>query len=180
MPVEQTSGSKSQNGSNVISLADLSDGLDAWGYANIKVTRGRDVKVVQIKIKSVPQDVIDSMQEDAPQPPTIDVMLDPSNPEHAALGIKTRQKGRIQNFGDPDYLARLRAHSENVTRRIVGLGVHEDERLYNADGTPAVTPDERFTALQRMKLSNSHFSDIAIAIMQLTSFSDEEREKFFR
>lgn len=169
---------------NEVSLAEFikssdDDVFSAWGYAQIKIVRGTVTHVVKVKIQSVPQDVIDEMQRAVPKPPVIDVMLDPTNTDHAAMGVTTRQKGRLPNLADPDFQKAFKEHQDSVTKRIVGMGVHPDEALKNPDGTPAETPEQRYDALARMKLSMSHFADIATAVMRLTSFSDEERQKFF-
>lgn len=166
-----------------IALSDLvqqQDAFSAWGFARIKVQRGDKTHIVKIKITSVPQDVVDKLHDGAPKPPLTDIMLDPTNPEHAALGIQTRQKGRVPNYGDADFQKAFKEHTAKVTQQVVGLGVHPDEKLKNEDGSPASTPDERYSALERMKLSATHYSDIATAIYRLTSFTEDERQQFFR
>lgn len=182
IPTKENRDMGEKKGYQEVDLATLMqepDAFSAWGFARIKVQRGDITRVVKIKITSVPQDVVDKLQDAAPKPPLIDIMLDPTNPDHAALGITTRQKGRVPNYGDPDFQKMLREHTSSVTRQVVGLGVHPDEKLLTPDGDHASTPDERFDALERMKLAAAHFADIATAIMRLTSFTEEERQNFF-
>jgi hypothetical protein len=156
-------------------LAD-SDAFEGWGYVTLKVTKGDEILGVRIRVKSVPQEQIDTIRKQAPRPPVKVVMLDPSNPDHAALGVTARQKGQIPDFGDPEYLAQKEAFDLKFRNAVVGLGVAVQLQL--KDGTPATTSEDKYRALEERGLSGFHFGEIAQRVLELTQWNEEERERF--
>ena len=162
----------------VVSVEDLNeqDAFAAWGYAHLKVQKGDETLAVQVKIGSVPQDVVDSLRRKAPKPPTKAVMGDPTNADHAAMGVTTRQKLMLPDFNDDEYRVRQEEFDLNFRREVVGLGVLSKLKL--KDGRIAETPEERYQALEDRGISGIHFSEIAQQILALTSWSEEERGNF--
>jgi len=152
------------------------DAFSAWGYVTLKVQRGDEVLGVKVKITSVPQEMVDSLRKKAPKPPTKTVMLDPTNPDHAALGITTRQKAMIPDYNDPEYRQASEEHDLSFRREVVGQGVASSLRL--KDGSKAEAPEQRYRALEERGLSGVHFTEIATQILQLTQWSEEERANF--
>jgi hypothetical protein len=152
------------------------DAFAAWGYVTLKVQRGEEILGVKVKIASVPQEMIDTLRKKAPRPPTKTVMLDPSNPDHAALGATTRQKALIPDFNDAEYRVALEEHDLLFRREIVGRGVASKLKL--RDGSPADSPEQKYRALEERGLSGLHFTEIAGQILQLTQWSEEERANF--
>lgn len=152
------------------------DAFSAWGYVTLKVQRGDDILGIKVKIKSVPQEMVESLRKQAPKPPTRTVMLDPTNPDHAALGITSRQKAMIPDYNDSEYQAARETHDLMVRRVVVGEGVASKLRM--RDGTPAETPEQRFRALEERGLSGVHFTEIASEILSLTQWTEEERANF--
>jgi len=164
-----------------VSLSELEDvaGQDAfasWGFARIKVSRGDEILAVKIRVCSVPHELLEKLRKGAPKPPSKTVMLDPKNPDHAALGVSTRQKAIIPDYNDADYTAKAETHQREMTYEIVGRGV--DEPLKLRDGSTADTPAKVYKALEERGLSGTHFTEIANTIMRLTDWSEEERENF--
>lgn len=161
---------------NIEDLEHDESAFAAWGYVPLKVQRGEEILAVRIKITSVPQEMIDDLRKKAPRPPSKDVMLDPANPDHAALGATVRQKARIPDYNDPEYQAANEEYNTNFRREVVGRGVASALKL--KDGTPALTPEQRYRALEERGLSGVHFTEIAQQILQLTQWSEDERENF--
>src|SRR5262245_52434763 len=90
-----------------VNIEDLgADAFEAWGFVTLKVQQGNKTLGVKVKIVSVPQETIDSLRKGAPRPPAKTVMLDPANPDHAAiLGPNgQRQKAIIPDHTDPEYI----------------------------------------------------------------------------
>lgn len=161
-----------------VSIEDLheEDAFSAWGYVTLKVQRGPEVLGVKVKITSVPQETIDDLRKKAPRPPSKTVMLDPTNPDHAAMGITSRQKGILPDWNDSEYTAAREEYDLAFRREVVGRGVASDLRM--KDGALAKTPEERYRALEERGLSGVHFTEIAQQILQLTQWSEDERENF--
>lgn len=152
------------------------DAFSAWGYVTLKVQRGEQILGVRVKITSVPQEMIDDLRKKAPRPPTKMVMLDPSNPDHAALGATTRQKAMIPDFNDAEYRLQQEEHDLAFRREVVGRGVASKLRM--KDGQDAMSPEQKYRALEERGLSGLHFTEIATQILQLTQWSEEERANF--
>lgn len=164
-----------------VSLSELEgetggDAFASWGFARVKVSRGDEILAVKIRVRSVPHELLEALRKSAPKPPSKTVMLDPKNPDHAALGATTRQKAIIPDFNDADYVEKADAHQRQMTYEVVGRGV--DETLKLRDGSPADTPAKVYKALEERGLSGTHFTEIAGTIMRLTDWSEEERENF--
>ena len=162
-----------------ISLNELAaeDAFQSWGYAYLKVTKGESAMRVKVRIRSVPQEVIDEIRKKAPKPPAHTVMLDPSSEEGRRLGVTTRQKATVPNFSDAKYQEELEAHNLLFTQKVVGMGV--DETLSLRDGSAAVHPEQKYKALQEKGLSGSHMVELSQSILKLTDWSEQEREDFF-
>jgi hypothetical protein len=152
------------------------DAFSAWGYVTLKVQRGDETLGVKVKITSVPQETIDDLRKKAPRPPSKTVMLDPSNPDHAALGVTTRQKAILPDFSDEEFNVRREEHDLAFRREVVGRGVAVKLKLKN--GSFAETPEERYRALEERGLSGIHFVEMATQILSLTQWTEEERERF--
>jgi hypothetical protein len=152
------------------------DAFSAWGYVVLKVMRGDEIVGIRVKIGSVPQEDIDLLRKKTPKPPGKTVMLDPTNPDHAALGITTRQKGIIPDFNDDKFRIEQEEFDVMFRREVVGKGVRSGLTL--KDGRPAVTPEERYKALEERGISGIHFSEIAQQILNLTSWTEDERTNF--
>lgn len=152
------------------------DAFQAWGYVTLKVQRGPEILGVKVRITSVPQEVVDALRKKAPRPPSKTVMLDPSNPEHAALGITTRQKAIIPDFNDSEYRAAQDAFDESFRKEVVGHGV--DVKLTLKTGVTAIEPEQKYKALEERGLSGIHFSEIAQQILALTQWTEDERSNF--
>lgn len=152
------------------------DAFSAWGYVVLKVVRGDEIVGIRVKIGSVPQEDIDVLRKKAPKPPGKTVMLDPTNPDHAALGVTTRQKGIIPDFNDEKFRIDQEEFDVMFRREVVGKGVRSDLKL--KDGRVADTPEERYKALEERGISGIHFSEIAQQILQLTQWSEDERTNF--
>jgi hypothetical protein len=161
-----------------VNIEDLEDdaAFAAWGYVPLKVQRGDEVLAVKVKITSVPQETIDDLRKKAPKPPSKTVMLDPSNPEHSAMGITSRQKGILPDWNDAEYTQAREEYDLTFRREVVGRGVASNLKLKT--GQPALTSEERYRALEERGLSGVHFSEIASQILQLTQWSEDERANF--
>lgn len=162
-------------------LVDIEDvqeteAFSAWGYVTLKVQRGDETVGIRVRVASVPQEDIDAMRKSAPRPPAKSVMLDPSNPEHAAMGVTARQKGILPDFSDNEYLEKKDAYDVSFRNEVVGRGVAS--KLTLKDGTPAVTPDQKYKALEERGLSGFHFTEIAQRILELTQWTEDERSNF--
>lgn len=162
-----------------VAIEDLEDdaaAFAAWGYVPLKVQRGDEVLAVKVKITSVPQETIDDLRKKAPKPPSKTVMLDPTNPEHAAMGITSRQKGILPDWNDTEYTQAREEYDLSFRREVVGRGLASSLKLKS--GKPAETPEERYRALEERGLSGVHFTEIAQQILQLTQWSEDERTNF--
>lgn len=145
-------------------LAGDADPLSAYGYCELRVQRGHAVRSVRIKIVSVPQDVLTALRKDTPRPP-----------QRAVTDPRTRQRTYEPDPNDPKYVAEMDEHAMRMAREIIGRGVAE--ALTNPDGTPATTPDQRFAALESKGLTGPQFTELTTAILRLTDWSEEERER---
>ena len=152
------------------------DAFEAWGWVTLKVQRGAELLGIKVKITSVPQETIDDLRKKAPRPPARAVMADPANPDHAALGVVTRQKLILPDYSDSEYIARKDAYDISFRNEIVGRGVAS--KLTLKDGTVAETPEQKYKALEERGISGFHFTDIAQAILNLTQWTEEERTNF--
>ena len=161
-----------------VDIEDLSeaDAFAAWGYVTLKVQRGDELLGVRIKITSVPQEMIDTLRKRAPRPPTKTVMGDPNNPDHAALGITTRRAVQVPDYNDAEYRAQQEDYDLGFRREVVGRGVAATLKM--RDGSLAETPEQRYRALEERGLSGVHFTEIAQQILQLTQWTEEERDRF--
>jgi hypothetical protein len=170
------------NGASRYSEVDIedvgTDAFEAWGYVTLKVQRGEETLGVKVKIGSVPQESIDALRKTAPRPPSKTVMLDPSNPEHAAIpGVgNTRQKAIIPDYSDPEFQRNQEDFDLTFRREIVGRGVLSNLVLKNGD--KAVNPEQRYRALEERGLSGIHFTEIAQQILALTQWTEDERTNF--
>lgn len=151
--------------------------FEAYGFARLKVVRGDETLAVKVKIISVPQEKMDALRQSAPRPPVRAMMLDPTNPDHAALGVTQRQKGLLPDYGDEDYLKAKEGYDIKFRNEVVGLGVAESLTLKES-GAVAVTPEERYKALEERRLSTFHFGELAQAILALTQWTEDERANF--
>lgn len=153
------------------------DAFAAWGYVTLKVQRGEETLGIRVRVTSVPQEDIDAMRKASPKPPAKAMMLDPTNPDHQAMGITgTRQKAILPDYSDPDFLEKKEAYDLSFRNEVVGRGMAS--KLSLKDGTPAVTPEQRYKALEERGLSGFHFSEIAQRILELTQWTEEERANF--
>jgi hypothetical protein len=162
-----------------VDIEDISEreAFEAWGYVTLKVQRGPETLGVKVKITSVPQEKLDALRASAPRPPVRPVMLDPTNPEHAALGVQTRRQGMLPDFGDEEYLTQKDAHDLRFRNAVVGLGVAANLKVPST-GNVAVTADDKYKALEERGLSTFHFAELAQNILQLTQWKEEEKENF--
>ena len=152
--------------------------FEAWGFAHLKVQRGDETLGIKVRIGSVPQETIDAIRKTAPRPPAKPVMLDPTNPDHSAMGITTRAKAILPDYADDDYLKAKEAYDLKLRNEVVGLGVASKLKL--KDGSIAETPEQRYQALVERGLSGFHFGEIAQRIFELTQWTEEERENFMK
>lgn len=161
-----------------VNIEELDDdaAFAAWGYVPLKVQRGDEILAVKVKITSVPQETIDDLRKKAPKPPSKTVMLDPTNPEHAAMGITSRQKGILPDWNDAEYNQAREQYDLSFRREVVGRGVASNLKMKS--GKIADTPEERYRALEERGLSGVHFTEIAQQILQLTQWSEDERTNF--
>lgn len=152
------------------------DAFAAWGYVTLKVQRGEETLGVRVKIGSVPQESIDELRRRAPKPPSKTVMLDPSMPEAAALGVTTRQKAIIPDYNDEEYRIKLEEYDLMFRREVVGRGVRSPLKL--EAGALAKSPEEHYKALEERGISGIHFSEMAQQILNLTQWTEDERANF--
>jgi hypothetical protein len=59
---------------------------------------------------------------------------------------------------------------------VVGRGVASQLKLQ--DGSLASTPEQRYKALEEKGISGIHFAEIAQQILNLTTWTDDERTNF--
>lgn len=154
------------------------DGLLAWGYVTLKVRRDNEILGIRVKIESVPQELIDNLRKKQPRPPSKTVMLDPSMPEAQNLGVTTRQKATIPDYNDPVYLEQLEEYNLQFRQEIVGRGLKSKLKLN--DGVMAESPEQRYRALQERGITGIHFAEIAQEILNLTTWTEEERVNFLK
>lgn len=152
------------------------EAFTAWGWVTLKVQRGEEIIGVKVKITSVPQETIDDLRKRQPKPPSRTLMLDPSMPEAQALGVTTRQKATIPDYNDQVYLDTLDAYNMTFRREVVGRGVASQLKLQ--DGSLASTPEQRYKALEEKGISGIHFAEIAQQILNLTTWTEDERTNF--
>ena len=160
-------------------LEDLAadDAFQSWGYARLKVTHGEKLLSVKVRVSSVPQEVIDEMRKKTPKPPAKTATIEPGTDDARRMGITTRTRAVLPDFTDEKYQNDLEAHNLWFTQQIVGHGLASPITL--KDGSPAVTPEQKYRALQDRGLSGSHFAELAQEILRLTDWSESERESFF-
>lgn len=163
----------------VVDIETISDDnpFHAFGYSYLKVQRGDVARAVKIRIQGCPQELVDNAAKRAPKPPSKATMLDPDSPEGRELGVRTRQKAIIPDFTDADYQQKLEQHNIAFRQEVVGNGVISRLML---DGAEAVTPEQKYKALERMGLSSLHFNKLAEDILGLTKWSEAEEDKYFR
>lgn len=154
------------------------DAFSAWGYVTLKVQRGEKTQGIRVKIGSVPQEAIDDLRKKSPKPPSRTVMLDPSMPEAAALGVTTRQKAIIPDYNDDEYRIKQEEFDLMFRREVVGRGVRSELPLKEKGGAIAQTPEERYKALEERGISGIHFSEMAQQILNLTQWTEDERANF--
>lgn len=140
-------------------------GFTASGFARIKVTKPDGVRIVTVPITSMPEEDLANLRKQAPKPPT-KPYKDP----------QTRAVSLVQDFSDPTFMEKSDAHGRMIEREVVGRCVLLD--VTNRDGSPASTPDQKYEGLLRLGLTQTHLAEVATAILRLTQFTDEEREKF--
>lgn len=172
-----TEGPKPQYREVDIEQIDDRDAFQAWGYVTLKVQKGDEVVGVKVRITSVPQEKLDALRAAAPRPPVRSIMLDPTNPEHAALGVTTRRQGMLPDYGDETYLTEKDAHDLKFRNAVVGLGVAA-KLTVPSTGTIAESPEEKYRALEERGLSTFHFAELAQNILQLTQWKENEQENF--
>jgi hypothetical protein len=161
-----------------VDIEEIEDGaFEAWGIVKLKVARGPETLVIKVRVASVPQETIDEIRKGAPRPNPKTMMLDPSNPDHAAMGVTVRQKGQILDFSDPDYIKAKEAFDLKFRNEVVGRGVASKLKL-KSTGAIATTPAEIYKALEEQGLSGFHFNDIAQGVLNLTQWTEDEREAF--
>jgi len=152
--------------------------LDAWGYCYLKVQQGDETIAIRVKVVSVPQELIDTLNRRAPRPPAKTLMIDATSDEGRRLNLQGQGRQRVimPDYSDPDYLEKEERHQLDFRREVVGRGVAS--KLQQPDGSPATTSEELYAALETNGLSGLHFAELAKTIMELTAWSEEERERF--
>jgi hypothetical protein len=167
----------------LVDLEDVQDGLDAfkaWGHCVLKVQQGEQIIGIRVKICSVDQEVFKEAIDKAPKPPIKLVTLDPATDLGKQFGVTTKQRAEIHDYTNEEYQRKQTEHNRLFTRKIVGLGIHADQKLKLKDGSIAQTPEDRALALEEKGFGVAHFGEIQQAIQNLTTFSEDERANFLR
>lgn len=153
------------------------DAFYAWGWARLKVQQGDEVVIVKVKIRSIPQDFVDSLRSKTPRPPSRMMMVDPTTDDGRRIGAQTRGKALAPDYADEKYQAEMDDFNARFTKEIVGRGVIS-RLMLRQEGRPAETPEEVYRALESMGLAGAHFTELVTSILNLTSFSEDERAVF--
>ena len=152
-----------------------SDAFEAWGYAYLRVQRGESVDAIRVRIKSVSKEFIDKLSSERPRPPAKLVTLDPQSDEGRRFGTKNAGRAYVPDFNDEKYVRDAEAFDTRFLREVVGRGVVSKLMI---DGREAESPADKFRALEAKGLATAHMQGLMDGIMNLVSFSDEERQAF--
>ena len=151
------------------------DAFQAHGYAMLKVQRGDVTRAVRVKVGSVSQDLIDEYAKKAPKPPAVTKVVDPQTEEGQRLGLNSRRAVIMPDFTDEDYIKAAAEYDLSFRRVVVAHGVRSNLTL---GGAAAVTPEDKYKALEERGLSTLHFGELAKTILDLTQWTEEERQRF--
>ena len=163
--------------------------LSAWGYTDpLKITRGKEVDWVRLKIKSVGvQDVIERTEKKAPRPPSQMKGYKKGSTEALAVGSQSAVIVREVDYSDPGYMEKLDAHNRRSGQIIMLAGLAYDWSDPNDKNKPIlkgadvdsnneiIDEDACLLKLRRMGITGSHYAMILKNIRGLTE-DDEARE----
>lgn len=152
--------------------------FESKGIAKVKVTKGSEVKCLEIPIRSTGvSDLIDTFGAKAPQPPARSLLIQPGTPEGKELGITKKQWVKMPDYSDVDYIEEKNRHESDMGIAIVLKGL--DVVFKTKDHIEITDPDKKVEALKKMGLSGDQFSQLVQEIIDLTRWSDEEMQGFF-
>lgn len=163
--MEQQDGTQNGFESIDIEAVEAADAFAAYGYARLKVQRGDKVQIIKVKVASLKTDELEALRKSAPKPPS-KMFTDPNS----------KQRVMIPDLTDTKYLTLAEEFNRQFTREVVGRGV--TAKLTLTDGSVASTPEQVYQALLDRGLSGSQFAELTQTILNLTQWTDEEREKF--
>jgi len=154
------------------------DLFTSTGISRVKVTKDDKVECLEIPITSTGvAELIDALQEKAPQPPMSNKLVNPDDDMGREMGLSKKTWVKVLDTSDPTYIKQKEDHETNLGLAIVLKGINVE--IKNEKGVVVENDQEKIEILKGMGLSGDQFSQIVEDIQALTKWSEEEQTHFF-
>ena len=162
---------------DVLELVEGEDTFRSDGYSNVKVTKNGEVVCKRLPIKSSGiSEIIDSFNDNAPEPPKVNELVTPESEIGKQLGLKKKTWVKIPDTTDEKYRKELEEHNSNMGIAILCHGIAA--KIKDKEGNIIDDQSKKITILRKMGLSGEQFSQIVMDITSLTKWNEEEYEDF--
>lgn len=167
----------------VLKLKELRAGADVFrshGVSFLKVTTGGEAVALEIPVRSTGvAEVIERFRETEPKPPSKAELIHADSPVGRQMKMAPGQKQwvKMPDFSDPDYLAKRQQYEQEMSMDVIIQGL--DIPLCDKDGVEIKDRLLKIEMLKGLGMSMSHFAQIVEDIQNLTTMSDQDRERFF-
>jgi len=147
------------------------------GFSKVKVTKNGKVMRFEIPIQSTGiSELVDSLHEKAPQPPSTNMLVQPDSPIGQELGLQEKKWMKIPDLTDPDYKKAQEDHNMRVTNAVLLKGLAVD--IKDEGGVIVTNEDIKIEILKSMGMSSDQFNQIVTDVQNLTRWTEEEKENF--
>ncbi|MBW1713250.1 MAG: hypothetical protein JRJ59_08915 [Deltaproteobacteria bacterium] len=146
--------------------------FDSWGISRIKVTRQDRAEALEIPIRSTGiWELMDSLASQAPRPPARAEWIAADSDLGRQLGLDRDRSVLVFDTTDPDYLARLAGHHQEVLWRVLLAGL--DLPILDEEGQPVADLSRQREILKANGLTEHQAEKIFKDIQALTRLEEE-------
>jgi len=144
------------------------------GISRVKVTKDGEIIAIEIPIKSTGiSEIVDRFNKKAPQPPLMDVLVEPEDKLGRELNLTKKKWIKMPNFGDPDYIKAKEKHETDLGMKILMTGLAVE--LRDKEGNTVEDEEKKLEIMKSMGMTGDQFSKIVDDITSLTRWREEEQ-----
>ncbi len=166
------------NGPPVQRVSELVSGqnlFESRGLTRLKVTKDGKPKILEFPIKSTgAADYIESLIEQAPEPPKRLDTIKKGSKEGQELGLKHSEMHVRYDHTDADYVKELDDHNQKFIWRVAIFAL--DVKWVKPDGTTAESFDEKVEILKDNGINGHHIDQIYEDAVALTQHSEDKQD----
>ena len=149
--------------------------FESNGLTRLKVTKDGKPEILEFKIKSTgAADYIDSLMEQAPEPPKRIETIKKGSKEGQALGLKHSEMHVKYDHTDPEYVKELDDHNQKFIWRVAIFAL--DTKWTKTDGSQAESFDEKVEILKDNGIHGHHIDQIYEDAVALTQHSEDKQD----